>query len=72
LRLDLLRVCTAARQTHEGRWTVRPGAFEASSSYFDLALEELLDAGEGAHQLAATLVAQLASPIAAETEAVAA
>lgn len=44
-----------------GRWTVRFGAFEASSPYLDLALAEVFESGEGVHQLAARLLAELPS-----------
>jgi len=46
---------------HEGQWTVRLGAFEASSGYLDLALAEVLDNGEAVHELAAKLLVQFTS-----------
>ena len=39
-------------------WTVRLGELEASARYLDVALAELLD-DQGAHQLAARLLAEL-------------
>jgi hypothetical protein len=45
----------------EDRWTVRLGELEASSRYLDLVLAELLDDVDGVHQLAARLLADLAS-----------
>ena len=43
----------------EDLWTVRLGELEASSRYLDIALAELLDDPEGAHRLAAGLLAEL-------------
>ena len=43
----------------EDVWTVRLGELEASSRYLDLALAELLDDAEGAHELAAKLLMEL-------------
>ena len=45
----------------EDVWTVRLGELEASSRYLDLALAELLDDAEGAHELAARLLMELIS-----------
>ena len=45
----------------EGRWTVQLGPYEASSTYLDLALSELLGSGEGVHELAARLISELTS-----------
>jgi hypothetical protein len=53
---------------HEDLWTVKLGGLVASSRYLDLALAELLDYPEGMHQLAARLLAEVATtPEATET-----
>jgi hypothetical protein len=44
---------------HEGVWTVQLGAFEASSTYLDLALAELVGSSDDVHELAARLVGAL-------------
>jgi hypothetical protein len=44
---------------HEGVWTVQLGAFEASATYLDLALSELIGGSVDVHELAARLVAAL-------------
>ncbi len=46
----------------EDLWTVRLGELEASSSYLDLALAELLDDPEGAHRVAARLLSEVVAP----------